>query len=133
MITEINRSNLKTLGDEIEEALQSIAKKHGVQIEVKGGNFGPKNAMLKVEIATKTQDGIVLTREAKTFLDYADLIGFKKEDLGRTFKYHDALYQITGYNPRKKNGILATQVGTGRGYAFPLTFIRQFLEEKAQK
>ncbi len=128
MITEITRTNIKTLGDEIEVALQSIAAKHGVRIEVKGGNFGSKNALLRVEIATIGQNGVALTKEAKAFLDYAELNGLQKTDLGRTFKNHDGFeYLIIGYNPRKKNGILATQVHTNKNYAFPLSVVRNFL------
>ena len=53
MITKFDRQNLKELSAEIEIALATIAKKHGINIELTNGSFNSDSYSCRIKAATK--------------------------------------------------------------------------------
>jgi len=61
------RQNATALRESLDRAVADVAKEHGVEIVVGRGTFGTSNATFKLEVAERSEDGTVLTREAQEF------------------------------------------------------------------
>ena len=121
----IGSGELKLLATEIEEAVQSVAKKHGIQIKRGRGVYGGANATLKLEIATMGTGGQVQTREAEDFKLYAKLYGMEADDLGKEFTDFDGeVYKITGFKPRSRKYPVLVERCDGKGFKMPVARVK---------
>jgi len=121
----MTKAILSALADEIEVALQDIAKKHNVQIKRGNGTFGETNATLKLEINEVKEDGTVLDKDAETFLKMAKFYGLEAEDLNKVFTSNGSKYSIVGLNTRRgKYPISATDLSSGKRYKFTADHIK---------
>lgn len=120
MISQLDRPAVLALRNEINQALALIGAQHGVVISLGSAKFTPSNATFKLEVATKTQDGDVQTKEATAFKMLAKAYDLEPSDLGRTFVSNGRHFTITGLNPKRpKYPICATCKEDGRSYKFP--------------
>jgi hypothetical protein len=116
----IGSGELKLLATEIEEAVQSVAKKHGIQIKRGRGVYGGSNASLKLELAVVGKGGQAQTREAEDFKRYASVYGLKAENLGAEFTDFDGeVYTITGLKPRSRKYPILVERVDGMGFKMP--------------
>ena len=94
MTAIITKTVLKMIADDIELALQEVAKKHGVQIKRGNGTFDSGSASLKININTISANGEVQTPESVDLKrHYPHLVGKKIAIEHRTFT-------IVGYKPK---------------------------------
>jgi hypothetical protein len=122
----LNKATVIALRAEIQEALKSVAAKHGISITTGNGTFTGDNATLKLEIAVIAVDGTVVSKTVSAFQSLATLYGFKPEDLGRTFKSGSRTYTITGLDRNSyKYPLLASS--NGKTYKLPLDAVRKAL------
>lgn len=129
-ITSFDRNTCAIMRSEMTAALEAIGKKHGIKFEVQGMKFTANNVKVAVEIATIGKGGTVLDRNAVAFNQLATLIGFQKDDLGKTFVFRGTQYKITGYNSKAhKMPIMATSID-GRGYKFPTETVLRAMGRK---
>lgn len=131
MIKKIDRVTLRVLRDEINEVVQAVAKKHGIQITAGHGVYGDAFGSLKLDIATVGQDGVVNTREADDFKQYATLVNLKPEDFGKTFTSNGSSFKIVGLKLRSKYAVIAERLprvigekSDGKRFKFPADAIR---------
>jgi len=118
----IDRTTLRLMRQEIEEAVQQVAQKFNVNIEAGNASFSSDNATLKLAISTIDASGNVLTKEAQAFETYAPMYGITKK-LGETFETHQGIYTLVGFKPKsKKYPILATNA-KGKTYKFPTSIL----------
>lgn len=99
-IKELDKAVVKSLGGQIEAALQGIAAKHGLKIAYRGGSYSPGNAQIKIEISVLGEGGAPRTREADAFVQMAELCGFKPEHLNQSFNSGGHTYILRGMNTR---------------------------------
>lgn len=92
------------LRKDIEAALAGVGTKYNVKLSAGKINYSHEYADIKITASVITADGMVVTKDAANFKQYADMFGLKPEDLGRIFIDHGIEYQITGLlpNSRKK-------------------------------
>ena len=64
-ITQFDKQTCRTLGTEIEQALQKVAKEFGVSIKRKSGSYSSTNYTVKIEASIIGQNGIILSRKDK--------------------------------------------------------------------
>lgn len=117
-VSELTRSNLRMIKAEINEALEAVGEKYGLDIKVGGGNFTAANAKLNCMIATKGEGGAVNTREAEDFKRMAFRYGLKPEDFGRTFTEGGKVYKIVGCKPKSYQYPILCEQG-GKTYKLP--------------
>lgn len=96
MADEITRPLLRTLHAEFTEALEAVAKRHGVGIQLGNASFTSQNATFKVQVAVTGKGGVADTREAQDFRIFASSYGLSADDLGQTFPYGGKEYTIVG-------------------------------------
>lgn len=119
MIKQIDKEFLRCLRSEINEALEPIAEKYGIKFDAGNASFSQFNATIKLEIAT-AQNGDFVTKEAQSFLTYAELLGLSKDFLNKEFSYFGTKYILTGYSPRStKYPFIVTKVLDGGSYKLP--------------
>jgi hypothetical protein len=127
-ISSLNKDAVQELSKEIEKAVQDVADKHGLVIKMGSGSYTQNNATLKVEIAVKSLDGTVATKEASSFKALCTFYGLQESDLGRTFTSRGSLYVITGLASKSRtNPILATRQTDNKLFKFPVDSVKKAL------
>lgn len=128
-IETLNPDNLNLLRAEINAALAPICEKFDINFTLGKITYNPKNANAKLEIATKGEGGVVISKEATNFTNYATLYGLQPEDLGRTFTdWNKKSYTITGLNMKsEKAPVVATSLENGKSYRWPASAVKTFL------
>ena len=119
----ITRASLKRFNVDAEKALAAVAKKHGVQVTIGSGSFTPGYATMKIDISTFGKDGTANTKEAYDFGRYANLVGLKPSDFGRSFKHMGKTYEIVGLKPRSRTAPIVVKRADGKLYKMPVAFI----------
>ena len=122
---KITRENIRTLKREVEEALQPLADKHGISITMGRGSFNATNATLKVEVATKDEDGVSVSREAEQWTHFAPRYGIAPDAVGKTVRGGlDQTFTIIGWNSRaKRYPVIAQCNATQKRYKLPASLV----------
>jgi hypothetical protein len=115
MIKQFDRTNIRVLRSEIDQALAFIASKHNIEVRTGAGRFSSTNLTLKLELSAKSADGKVVTKEAATFTELAELFGMKAEWLGKTFQRFGKTYTVTGLNTKLRSHGVSTPVLAATG------------------
>jgi len=129
-ITKISKGNVKIIGQEVEDAIQKIAAKYG--LECKRGNIRYSDSDLKftgLRIVVPGETGGDPKKE-EDFKFYAVRAGFKADDLGRVFVAHDGdELKIVGWNTRaQKNKVELISTKDGSKYHAPASYVQSFLK-----
>ena len=110
-ITSFDKKNLETLKNEMDAAFAAINKKFGIQLAVGNIVFSGPNATIKVEAATISTTGVVLSKEVVDFNSHKDLVGLSAFHVGQTVKIQGKDYTIVGYVGRSKAPVIIARMG----------------------
>lgn len=132
-ITSFTRENLKTMRDEMNEALGAIASRHGLAFKLGSISFSPQSFKVRVEaIVTGQEAGVApipFAVEAADFKFFANVIGLEESDLGRTIILCGHAYTVAGYRKNAhKNNIVIVPVRGGRAKVAPLESVAMALK-----
>lgn len=126
LMKSFTRDACKLLRDEIDAALQAVAKKHGITLKVGNASFDANQINFKLNAMTLGEGGEVVTPEKKAFIADAHFYGFKAEDLGRTFMSNGKTFTIAGLkHANRKMPIIATS--EGKSYKFAVDAVKRAL------
>ena len=117
-MTQINRPELQLLATEIEQAVQAVAEKHGIQIKRGNGTYDAdgSHASLKIEMSVLGEDGKAVSPDAGAFEQYSQYDGIPADALNKRF----GAYTFVGYKPRnRKYPYLVTIAGKTGTYKLP--------------
>jgi hypothetical protein len=107
MTTTISKDFLRSIREQMNAALASVAEKNGVVIQVGNASFTPENANFKLTIAT-LPDGADPTASASELKAAADwknqavFFGLKVAWLGKTFTQLGSTCEIVGLMPKRR-------------------------------
>jgi hypothetical protein len=119
----IDKQLANKIGKEVEQALQEVAARHGLTVEIRGGSFDSGSFRPKVEFKTSDAD-------ANEFRRYAALFDLDPDDFGAEFSHKGKTYRISGIAPRSSvRPILVTEVGTDKVFAFPEASVKTLLAQ----
>ena len=122
-INSLDRTAVRRINDDIQSALDAVAKRYGVQIKVGNSRFSNTNCTTKIDISTVSEGGTVMTKEATDYNRYASSFGLTKK-LGETFEFRYDTYEIVGLKPRSsKYPVLAKNLSNGKTFKFPVNVI----------
>lgn len=133
-IKKFDRTTVRKILAECEEALRPIAEEYGLTLDRKGRTYYADSlpVMYQFLVTEKDEDGNVLTAEAKDFQKYAPMHGLDADDLHREFVSGGDKFRITGFKPRsRKYPILGENVRTGKTYKFTLETVKAGLKRAA--
>tara|TARA_B100000749_G_C18442568_1_gene472883 strand:+ start:962 stop:1351 length:390 start_codon:yes stop_codon:yes gene_type:complete len=118
-MTHITPALIRTIRDESIEALQEVAKKHGltVQASSKTANYSPSNVDLPFLFAKTDEDGEVITKEMEALkMRYPDHAGKKFYVPGEGY------VKLTGYRVRAPKRPLMIEKN-GQTYVTGISYI----------
>ena len=118
-ITSIDRATCANISKRIAAALAPLAEEFGLSITPGRGSFTATTFSLRLEVATKSTDGQVQSRETQAFAQHAHLFGLNPADLGRKFIASGREFVVSGLNTRARSKpVIATSTSDGRQYKF---------------
>lgn len=91
----MNRDLAKQLNTEVAAALQAVATRHGLVVNVRGGKYGPVTGLFAPKIEFTSPDSA-----QREFERYAPMYGLNPTDFGKRVTGPNGTYTIVGLNPR---------------------------------
>ena len=124
MTRQIDRKLLQEIREPIIEALKPVAEKYGISIDAGGGQYAGEYGTLKLEFATISESGEVVTKEASAYREYAgkwgDLSEFDPDWLNKEFDYAGSMMKLTGFRTKaRKNDIELVRLSDGKTLVAP--------------
>lgn len=139
-ITTFDKTTTGHVLSELEELLANFAADRGISVGRIRGSYSGEGLKVSVQLSTIQQNGVVNTPEAQAWkqlcaLVYEDLTlaGFTADDLGAQFTAQGKTFTIQGYKMRaRKRPVVATEVGTGHQYVFPVDAVARCMGKQAK-
>lgn len=134
-ITKIDRTVLRTLEPAVLAKLnETLGKDFGLNFNFKGGNFDRegKYAVLKLEIAVVSKDGVVVDKARSDWEKHAELYDCVPAWLDQTFVANGNTFKIAGLLPnRRKNCVSIINTRNGEKRICSPNYVRMFLRSTA--
>ena len=127
----IDSKKIRELRGEIDQALEVLAKKHGLQIKAGNAKYDPHGQFctFQLECSVLDENNQAKTQEAVDFERMANLYNLKPEDLGKTIVVHGTEYTIEGLKPRSsKYPICVSRNSDGRKFKLVADWVRSALK-----
>jgi hypothetical protein len=122
MTTTITREKHAAVTRDVEQALASVFEKHGLDLRIKGGTYGPSYAIKIEGILRAEDDGAAFnpnSPEAQYLAQFAEVYGLPADALGREFTSRGRRFVVTGLNTRaRRMPIQAKCLDDDRNYKF---------------
>ena len=115
-IKQFNRANIKGLRNEIDEALDQVAKKYGITISAGNCTFSGNEANFKLKLNTIGEGGTVITRESQNWDFYKNRTQCTHLNVGDKITIQGNPYILTGYNTRARKAPIQFKDSRGNGY-----------------
>ena len=115
-IKAFNRANIKGLRNEIDEALDQVAKKYGITISAGNCTFSGNEANFKLKLNTIGDNGTVITRESQMWDLYKSRTNCSHLNIGDTITIQGNSYTLSGYNTRARKAPINFTDSRGNGY-----------------
>ena len=115
-IGQFTKTNIKILRDEIEEAVQVVAKKHGIVIAPGNCTFTINEVGLKLKLNTVSDSGVAVTREAEAWEVCKHKTRCEHLAVGDEIFIGGNAYTLSGFNTRARKQPVQFYDGKGRRY-----------------
>ncbi len=115
-IKAFNRANIKGLRNEIDEALDQVAKKYGITISAGNCTFSGNEANFKLKLNTIGDNGTVITRESQMWDLYKSRTNCSHLSIGDKITIQGNSYTLSGYNTRARKAPINFTDSRGNGY-----------------
>mgnify|MGYP003337943511 FL=1 len=99
--TTITRDVLNALRADLDAAIAAVAAKHGVSMKTGSARFSSAAATMKVEIATISATGEVISKTLAALRANYKWLGLTEAHLNATFSIAGHTYKLAGYNSRR--------------------------------
>jgi hypothetical protein len=106
-IKAFDKQNLKVIRQDINAALASVEKKHGIKLGLENISFSPDNFRGKLQAYIPNASGVEVAGNIKwqtQFKQHAAFYGLSVDDLGKDFEYSGTKYKIVGAMSEKARG-----------------------------
>lgn len=124
----MDRQFVKQLNQELLQAAQEIANRHGLAASQKAGNFDDTSCKLSVQFSVVNDDGTVESPERKNFQQMATSYGLDPNDLDKVFNSNGEDFRIDGLKPKaQKYPVLATRVKDNKRFKFSADQLKYLL------
>lgn len=109
--TKLDRATIRLINADVDQALQAVAKKYGVNLSLGSTRFSQQEMTTKVTFQLAGEKG-----ESLADLNSVDLF-LGPGTFGKVISLHGKLLRIDGFNRRgKSTPVLATCLGDGKRY-----------------
>lgn len=122
-IKEFTRTNLKSLREQITNALSKVGEKNGITLDIGNISFNADSFRVKLEafIQSDSNSGMSLS-QTKALADlkrYGFMFGLSEKDYGKTFKSNGKTFKLVGLAPKRTKYPIIAEGANGTEYIFP--------------
>jgi len=126
-IKQFDRTTIHLMRPKLEAAFAALAAEYGIAIKLGNARFDSTNVTFKLELATKSADGAVVSKERAAYTQLADLYDLKPEWLDKTFQYGGTTYKIAGLSTKARKAPVLASNPSGKLYKFNERFVRSLM------
>ncbi len=123
-ITSFDKQNLKNLRQDINDALKSVATKHGINLGIGNITYDIGGQRFTTRITATIQKQITnsVTQSTSSMDDVIFIpYGFK---VGDTFRHNTKILKVVGYNPRKPKNCVNLEDQNGKKFGASIEFVK---------
>ena len=125
-IESFNKPQIVQLRSEIDNALNSVAKKYGITISAGNCSFSGNEANFKLKLNTIGDGGTVITRESKMWDLYKSGTNCSHLNIGDTITIQGNSYTLSGYNTRARKAPINFTDSRGNGYKCSIAMLNMY-------
>ena len=125
-IESFNKPQIVQLRSEIDNALNSVAKKYGIIISAGNCSFSGNEANFKLKLNTIGDGGTVITRESKMWDLYKSRTNCSHLNIGDTITIQGNSYTLSGYNTRARKAPINFTDSRGNGYKCSINMLNMY-------
>ena len=115
-IESFNKPQIVQLRNEIDKALDRVAKQYGITISAGNCSFSGNEANFKLKLNTIGEGGTVITRESQMWDLYKGRTQCSHLSIGDKIKIQGNSYTLSGYNTRARKAPINFTDSRGNGY-----------------
>jgi len=120
----ITKQKIRTMREDINEALKAVAEKHGCTISAGSASYSDSSFNLKLEVVENSTDGSVVTKAMIDWNENAKFLGLDESLLGKTVMIQGKPLEIVGLKPRaSKYPVLGKDARDGKTYKLPVDLV----------
>jgi len=109
----VTRQLIKLINADIEDALKSVAEKHGVKISIGSSSYSTAEFTTKVKIETPEAENLNKDKNKQ----YAKMLGLPEDIVGKTIVLQGHSYTVIRLDIGKpKNPVIIQKVGSDKTY-----------------
>lgn len=131
---EFNNQNLKTLRKEIDNALATVSKKHGIALSIGRITYDSNSFRTKLEAAVvgANVSGASLqeVQMRNALKEFGDMFGVSENDYGKPFFSNGSRYTLIGLKPSRPKYPVIGMSARGTRYKFPESVLTQIKNKK---
>ena len=115
-IESFNKPQIVQLRNEIDKALDRVAKEYGITISAGNCSFSGNEANFKLKLNTIGEGGTVITRESQMWDLYKSRTNCSHLSIGDKITIQGNSYTLSGYNTRARKAPINFTDSRGNGY-----------------
>ena len=124
-LKEFNKPALNKLRSEMQSQFAELEKKFGIKLQVGSMSYSSNEVSVKVKANIISDDGTVVSKEAKAWDLYAQMGGFDYLKVGDKIVIQGQTFTIKGYNTRAPKSPIQIEDAQGKSYKCSEIAIKQ--------
>jgi len=129
-IESFNRGNLKSMRQEISQALAALSDKYGVMFEIGNIRFSDTKFRTQLSVTVANPSQKIQGATANDFNTYCGIYGLVPSDLGKTFRgLSGDAYKLVGLKPKSHKFPFIGERADGKRFKFTAEQVRRELEK----
>ena len=115
--TQISKESLRLLRNDIDTALESVARKHGISLRTGNATYTGTTATFKLNVALIV-DGKIATKEQSNLKELYQLLGLREKHLTQEFIMGRKRFVLDGYknSSRTSRPFIIRCIADGKAY-----------------
>lgn len=128
---QLNKDALRLLRVDLNKALEEVAAKHNIILEVGNASFTANNATFKLHVMTKAE-GVETKADAeeakmkKDFEQYHRMFGIDADALGKKIKSREKTFTVIGLDTKKRKYPIIARDEQGKQYKLSIEQYNSF-------
>jgi len=128
---KIDKQSIALFRDDFKKSIKELESKYNIKIGL--GNISYSNTEFHGKLSiinnTDSNKSISQIKEETEFLQYYQLLGFKKEDLGGLFTYNGQQYKLIGCRmSSRKYPIIVERTNDNKQFKLTVELVKSCLE-----
>jgi len=124
----ITRTMAASIKSDLELAIQAVAKKYKMNLDLGTGSFSSDEFAIRVKFQTPTAVNKKETAKSKTSSNVAVILGLPENIVGYSFKHKTKILTVTGLNPSCPKNCVTLKDQNGKAFKCSAEMLKSFLK-----